>query len=160
MLITGELIDLIHLLSEIITTAYYLLQKWNSTKTSSISHQMNQKTEKQLGNQAAVELTVVQRMSKCGEKTGFFRPSLHRFEESTFIRSGIRCETTLDCFMKSFDGNFVPQIVEETNRYQIQNPIRPRDNMVSWVSVASNEMYKFFATTMLMGIIQKPRLKD
>ena len=52
------------------------------------------------------------------------------------------------------------RIVDETNRYYLQNPVSERQHMSNWQNVTSVEMYTFIAITMLTGLIGKNRLQD
>ena len=64
-----------------------------------------------------------------------------------------------------FDDELVELIVRETNTYAAQkiqarsfNPLRSR--MRDWKPVTKDEMYVVLALFMLMGIIQKPKLRS
>ena len=51
-------------------------------------------------------------------------------------------------------------IVDETNRYYLQNPVSERQHMSNWQNVTSVETYTFIAITMLTGLIEKNIIQD
>uniref|UniRef100_A0A914DHD3 PiggyBac transposable element-derived protein domain-containing protein n=1 Tax=Acrobeloides nanus TaxID=290746 RepID=A0A914DHD3_9BILA len=72
----------------------------------------------------------------------------------------IDAETPFDYFQLFFDEILMQLIADETNRYQSQNPIGERQHMSSWKDVTLDEIYVFFAITMLTGLIEKNRIED
>ena len=52
------------------------------------------------------------------------------------------------------------KIVEETNNYQQQNAAPNNEKTVAWYDTEVEEMYVFFATTTLMGLNRKNRIKN
>ena len=52
------------------------------------------------------------------------------------------------------------RIVDETNRYYLQNQVSERQHMSNWQNVTSIEMYIFIAITMLTGLIEKNSIQD
>jgi hypothetical protein len=93
--------------------------------------------------------------------TGNFSPRLYEF----IGEPGIRISTTenshpLEYFEAFIDEAMVNHIVEETNRYQLQNPVGERQNMASWKDTSLPEMYSFLAIIMLTGILPKNRIRD
>ena len=65
-----------------------------------------------------------------------------------------------DYFRAFFDDELMQKIVEETNNYQQQNPVPSVENTAAWYDNNVEELYIFFATTILMGLNQKNRIKD
>ena len=59
-----------------------------------------------------------------------------------------------------FDDDLMKIIVEETNRYRLQNGKGPSRKTANWYPTTKEEMYIFLATTMLMGINPKAKIKD
>lgn len=65
----------------------------------------------------------------------------------------------MDYFTLFFDEHLLDLIVKETNRYAQQNSNKVKYNDC-WVVTDTAEMYKFFGVNILMGIIEKPALRD
>lgn len=65
-----------------------------------------------------------------------------------------------DYFKAFFDNELMEIIVEETNNYQQQNATPNIEKTAAWYDTNVEEMYIFFATTILMGLNQKNRIKD
>ena len=65
-----------------------------------------------------------------------------------------------DYFRAFFDGELMRKIVGETNNYQQQNTTPTVGKTAAWYDTTVEELYVFFATTMLMGLNQKNRVKD
>ncbi|CAF1521677.1 unnamed protein product [Adineta ricciae] len=65
-----------------------------------------------------------------------------------------------DYFKAFFDDELMEIIVEETNNYQQQNTTPNIAKTAAWYDTNAEEMYIFFATTILMGLNQKNRIKD
>ncbi|CAF1671042.1 unnamed protein product, partial [Adineta ricciae] len=97
-------------------------------------------------------------------KHGIFVPKTFYFDNSN---GGIRSISRLgndpiDYFELFFDKEIMEYIAEETNRYQKQNssPSSEKSHKGKWYATNFQEIYVFIATTMLMGVVQKNRLKD
>ena len=58
------------------------------------------------------------------------------------------------------DEIIIQCIVDETNRYYLQNPLVEHQHISKWQNVASFEMYTLLAITMLTGLIDKNRIRD
>ncbi len=97
-------------------------------------------------------------------KSGRFVPkSLYFNNEDAGIPSDLCLgKDPLDYFELFFDQNIMEYIVEETNRYQQQNSSSSSktSHQAKWYATNSEEMYTFIATTMLMGIVQKNKVRD
>lgn len=59
-----------------------------------------------------------------------------------------------------FDDDLMKIIVEETNRYRLQNNKGRSQKTANWYPTTKEEMYIFLATTMLMGINPKAKIKE
>jgi hypothetical protein len=93
--------------------------------------------------------------------TDNFSPRLYEFTDEPGIRiSSTENSHPLEYFETFVDEAIVNHIVEETNRYQLQNPVGERQHMGSWTDVSFPEMYSFLATIMLTGILPKNRIRD
>jgi hypothetical protein len=70
-----------------------------------------------------------------------FFPTLYEFTGQPHIRiSCTEYSHPLEYFEAFVDEAMVNHIVEETNRYQLQNPIGERRNMASWKDTSLSEM--------------------
>jgi hypothetical protein len=65
-----------------------------------------------------------------------------------------------DYFRAFFDDELMQTIVDETNKYQQQNAASNVGKTAAWYNTTVEELYVFFATTILMGLNQKNRIKD
>ena len=65
-----------------------------------------------------------------------------------------------DYFRAFFDDELMQKIVEENNNYQQQNPAPSVEKNAAWYDTNMAELYIFFATTILMRLNQKNRIKD
>ncbi len=80
--------------------------------------------------------------------------------------SGLRKEFEIggnkpsDYFRAFFDNELMQKIVEETNNYQQQNVAPNVEKTAAWYHTNVEELYIFFATTILMGLNQKNYIKD
>jgi len=66
----------------------------------------------------------------------------------------------MDYFTYFVDETLVDMIVEETNRYRQQNITQNWAKTGKWVDTNTKEMYLFIATSLLMAINTKPKLKQ
>ena len=63
-------------------------------------------------------------------------------------------------FRAFFENELMQKIVRETNNYQQQNTASTSGRPAAWYGATIEELYVFFATTMLIGLNQKNRMKD
>ena len=93
---------------------------------------------------------------------GTFIPIISQFASQAGLQDKILLveRTPLDYFQLFFDETIMQHIVDETNRYYSQNPLGERQHMSNWQNVTSIEMYTFLAITMLIGLIDKSRIRD
>ena len=103
-----------------------------------------------------------QTFSSAPWKNGNFKPKKWHFNVDAGINPEICLdgENPLDYFTYFFDINLVDYIVGQTNLYQHQNAKPSASKTASWYSTSKEEMYVFLATTMLMAINSKPRIKN
>ena len=92
----------------------------------------------------------------------YFFPSIKTFTSRSGIRESIQLagNDPVHYFKYLFDDYLVTLICVETNRYQEQNPLGERVNMVGWTDVTPDELLQFLALTILMGHIRKGCLED
>jgi hypothetical protein len=96
-------------------------------------------------------------------RTSNFDPEVLEFSSRTSgINKKFKIEGTKpsDYFRAFFDNELLQKIVEETNNYQQQNEAPEVEKTAAWYDTNVEELYIFFATTILMGLNQKNRLKD
>ena len=93
---------------------------------------------------------------------GTFSPTISRFVGEPGIQNTISlvARIPLDYFQLFLDETIMKCIVDETNRYYLQNPVSERQHMSNWQNVTSVEMYTFIAITMLTGLVEKNRIQD
>ena len=93
---------------------------------------------------------------------GTFSPTISRFVGEPDIQNTISlvARIPLDYFQLFLDETIMKCIVDETNRYYLQNPVSERQHMSNWQNVTSVEMYTFIAITMLTGLVEKNRIQD
>ena len=82
--------------------------------------------------------------------------------------SGINVESTpIDIFKNFFDRELVTLICRETNLYQrkvkenllSEGKLGPKSRIHKWVDVSEDDVYRFLALIILMGVIRKPTLQ-
>lgn len=113
-----------------------------------------------------------------------FTPSKHEFSSSAGFDPGLgQIHAPLE-FFKVFMDRFVvkksflffwfhshqnflfhlpfqiDRIVDQTNTYQWQNLFNPGSHSAAWRDTTADEMYLFFATILLMGLIRKNKIHD
>ena len=93
---------------------------------------------------------------------GTFSPTISRFVGEPDIQNTISlvARTSLDYFQLFLDETIMKCIVDETNRYYLQNPVSERQHMSNWQNVTSFEMYTFIVIIMLTGLVEKNRIQD
>ena len=96
------------------------------------------------------------------EYSEIFTPIISQFIGERGLQDTIPLagRTSLDYFQLFFDETIMQCIVDETNRYYLQNPVVERQHMSNWRNVTSIEMHTFPAITMLTGLIDKNRIRD
>ena len=67
---------------------------------------------------------------------------------------------SLDYFQLFFDESIMQSTVDETNRYNLQNPVVERRHMSNWQNVTSFEMHTFLVIKMLTGLVDKNTIRD
>ena len=94
-------------------------------------------------------------------KNGYFKPKKWHINVDADINPEICLDgkNPLNYFSYFFDINLVDYIVDQTNLNQHQNYKPSASKTSSWFSISKEEMYIFPATTMLMAIHSKPRIK-
>jgi hypothetical protein len=99
---------------------------------------------------------------ECQWHCGTFTTTISQFVGQPGLQNTISPveRTPLDYFQLFFDETMMQRVVDETNRYYLQNPVGERQHMSNWQNVTSIEMYTFFAITMLTGLIDKNRIQD
>jgi len=92
----------------------------------------------------------------------FVSKSLHFNNENAGISSDLELgNDPIDYFELFFDQKIMEYIAEETNRYRQQNSSSSTtSHQAQWYTTNFKEMYVFIATTMLMGTVQKNKLRD
>lgn len=83
-----------------------------------------------------------------------FAPKHLKFSDRA---SGIKASNYFRAF---FDNELIGKIVEENNNYQQQNTVPTTGKTAAWYDTTVEELYIFCATTILMGLNQKNRIKD
>jgi len=80
-------------------------------------------------------------------------------EESIRPEFGINddCEA-LEILQLFLDDQIIAKIVEETNRYG--SDLAVQNNKWNWKDTDCNEVWRFFAVCILMGIVKNPSIRD
>ena len=94
--------------------------------------------------------------------SGIFTPIVSQFIGESSLQNTVLLagRISLDYFQLFFDETIMQRVIDETNRYYLQNPVIERQHMSNWQNVTSIEMYTFLAITMLTGLIDKNRIRD
>jgi hypothetical protein len=94
--------------------------------------------------------------------SGFDPKDLEFFDGASGISEEFEVEGNkpADYFRAFFDNELMQKIVEETNNYQQQNAAPNVEKTTDWYDTNVEEMCIFFATTILMGLNLKNRIKD
>ena len=89
--------------------------------------------------------------------SGFDPKSLRFSSRAPGVRGEFEVEENKpsDYFRVFFDNELMQKIVEETNNYQQQDAASNDGKTAAWYNTTVEELYVFFATTTLMGLVQK-----
>lgn len=92
----------------------------------------------------------------------YFYPSIKDLIDEVKIDEDIplKGDERIDYFKLYFDLSLLQMIIEETNRYQLQNVGPERSKMKSWISLTVEEFKKFLGLSILMGHVLKGLLKN
>ena len=93
---------------------------------------------------------------------GVVTPSIPQFIGKPGLHNMISLveRTPVDYFKLFFNDTIMQRIVDETNRFYLQNPMGERQHLSNWQNVTFAEMYAFLALTMLTGLVHKNRIRD
>jgi hypothetical protein len=80
---------------------------------------------------------------ECQWHCGTFTTTISQFVGQPGLQNTISPveRTPLDYFQLFFDETMMQRVVDETNRYYLQNPVGERQHMSNWQNVTSIEMY-------------------
>lgn len=83
-------------------------------------------------------------------------------EDDQFLKNQVNCNDPLALFKMFFTDYIIDIIVKETNQYAQQNitsSIDGRRHQQAWQSVTRNEVNKFFALLLIMGLVRLPEIR-
>jgi hypothetical protein len=100
-------------------------------------------------------------------QSGTFTPTVHNFDNSiSGIQDGkIQDEpTVLQIFQLFFSKDIMQKIVDETNSYYLfptqKLPPTPKSRLQDWTTITPDELFIFFAVTMLMVRAKKLKISE
>ena len=94
--------------------------------------------------------------------SGFDSKLLKFFDRASGINAEFEIEgnEASDYFRAFFDDELMRKIVGDANNYQQQNTTPTVGKAAAWYATTVEQLYVFFATTVLMGLNHKNRVKD
>jgi hypothetical protein len=99
--------------------------------------------------------------------SGIFTPTVHNFDNSNSGIPGGKIQdepTALEIFQLFFSENIMQKITIETNNYFLfitkNKPLPPKSRLRKWENTTPDELFIFFAVTMLMVRAKKLNISD
>lgn len=85
----------------------------------------------------------------------YFFPEVEDFKEpSSFFQIDDADPSPYSILQNFLEADLIDEIVHQTNTYALQQNVR------RWKNLSTPELWQFFGLNLLMGIVQKPSIKD